>query len=402
MRSLSAIVPMRRAIFAIAMAAMTACARQAPVERYERLELPALAPIDLRLLVQPEHRRGADRYTRAAETTIETCSKWLAPFARQSLTLIDPAWHGQATEVEDAVVLEWTPSWTTDTSMAPELAVARGISRQVWRDLVDAARLPHEFIDALVEITARRAVTPLFQGVNIRPGYAFYEERYFGGFVPKFIRIRLLPEAVDPKRPEARALLALSTLDRWLGAPIFDAVVAEFVRASRGSRPTVGDFERVAGEVSGQDLKWFFEAAFTAKVFDYGVAQLDSGPEDDGSYRTTVVARRYGDGIFAGTSLPRTGPFESGRGMTVLTRFADGEQVREFWDGRDREKTFVYRSRARASSAEVDPDRTLLMDVSRTNNSRTLAPQSGTAATRWAGRWLIWLQDFLLGSAALV
>ena len=50
-----------------------------------------------------------------------------------------------------------------------------------------------------------------------------------------------------------------------------------------------------------------------------------------------------------------------------------------------------------AVSAEVDPDRVLLLDANRTNNSRTLrrAPAEN-AATRWSLTWLVWLQDQLL------
>jgi hypothetical protein len=47
-------------------------------------------------------------------------------------------------------------------------------------------------------------------------------------------------------------------------------------------------------------------------------------------------------------------------------------------------------------SAEVDPDRVLLLDLNVTNNSRTLAPRHREAATKWAAIWLVWLQDLLM------
>ena len=52
--------------------------------------------------------------------------------------------------------------------------------------------------------------------------------------------------------------------------------------------------------------------------------------------------------------------------------------------------------------AEIDPDRLVLLDRRRTNNSRTLASQGAGAATRWAGRWMIWMQDLVLTYASLV
>ena len=61
-------------------------------------------------------------------------------------------------------------------------------------------------------------------------------------------------------------------------------------------------------------------------------------------------------------------------------------------------------SGARAAvSAEVDPDRVLLLDVNFTNNSRTLAAARRAAAARkWTSTWLGWLQDALLTFAFFV
>jgi hypothetical protein len=137
-------------------------------------------------------------------------------------------------------------------------------------------------------------------------------------------------------------------------------------------------------------------------AFDYAVAAVSSAPSPGGDFETTVTVARLGDGLFTGTSAPRVGPFESGRGLAFAVQFADGERIVDRWDGRDATRTFVYRSRAAAVSATIDPERTLMLDVNRTNNSRTLAPQSGTAATRWAGRWMVWLEHALLTYAFFV
>ena len=90
--------------------------------------------------------------------------------------------------------------------------------------------------------------------------------------------------------------------------------------------------------------------------------------------------RRYGEALFP---------------VDVLVTFKNGEKVREHWNGRDRWKAFTYERAAPAVSAVVDPDRVLLLDVNRTNNSYTTAPQSGPAARKWMLKWLVWLQDAL-------
>jgi len=308
--------------------------------------------------------------------------------------------------------------------MAQELAAARAVSRRCWTSAFDASRLPPWFVDGLAELTARRAVAPIFEKENNPPGYAFLEGRYFAGFVPHFVRIRLsvetdgapvsayrahagadlaAPHADDRDALTGKTMLALGTLERWLGRPVFDAIVGEFVRGAKARAPELADFERVSSEVSGQHLSWFFAQVFHASsVFDYGVDALASEPDPSGRFVTTVSARRYGSGRFTGADGERIGGFDNGRGVTLRVVFADGQERTDWWDGRDERRVFRYLSPVPAVSATIDPDRVLLLDLERTNNSRTLAPKQRPAATRWATIYLQWLEHLLLSYASLV
>ena len=82
--------------------------------------------------------------------------------------------------------------------------------------------------------------------------------------------------------------------------------------------------------------------------------------------------------------------------------FESGEPVIERWNGEDRWTLYTYERDSRARSAQVDPDRVLLLDVNYTNNSRTLEPKGSQAATKWALKWMVWLEDQLLTWAWLV
>ena len=377
----------------------------APVDVRQRFEAKGLVPVDIILRLQPEHLSAQSRYLRAATATLKNLGEWLGPFAQPSLTIVDPPWHGTpAAGTDRAVVLERTPWWSTTTSMAPELATAREVSRHVVSTLVDTRSLPPWFVDGLAEYASRRIVAALFELENLPPGYALFEGRFLDGFVPLSIRIRLLSEsATGAGAREMRTFLLMGTLERWLGRPVFDQIVAEFVRASRAGPPTLADFSRTASAVSGQDLSWLFDEALgSSREFDYGVGHLESARAADGTYETLVIARRFGDARFSGATAAPVGPFESGRGLALRVIFEDGQQRIDYWDGRSREKTFRYRSPARAVSAAVDPDHTLLLDVKQTNNSVTLTPRTGSAASRWAARWLPWLEHALLNAAALV
>ncbi len=257
-------------------------------------------PIELVIRIQPEHARDLDRFALAAVITLRTFGDWLGPLPYHTLTIVDPAWQSTLASSPNVIVLDRTPWWNARATMAPELATVRGVSRRVWRDAIGSGGLPSWFVDGLAEYTARRVVAPLFERENNPPGFSFLEERYFGGFVPRFVRLRLRAEAdgdpvsayrahppadpsatpgtnADTRSLIAKTVLSLGTLERWLGRPVLDEILAELVRFSRDGRPTIDDFERVASEVSGQDLSWFFDQAFrSSAIFDYGVERLAS------------------------------------------------------------------------------------------------------------------------------
>jgi hypothetical protein len=105
------------------------------------------------------------------------------------------------------------------------------------------------------------------------------------------------------------------------------------------------------------------------------------------SYRTTVVARRYGEATFP---------------VDVVTTFADGHSITQRWDGIGRRVMYVYTRPARATAVHVDPDRVLLLDVNYTNNSRTTTPRAREAGLKWGLAWMVWLQDLMLTYAFFV
>jgi hypothetical protein len=108
---------------------------------------------------------------------------------------------------------------------------------------------------------------------------------------------------------------------------------------------------------------------------------------DGSQYRSNVVVRRYGEATFP---------------VDLLMTFENGERVTEHWDGVDRWKLYSYLRPSAVATAQVDPNRVLLLDVNYTNNSRTRHPATSHAATKWSMTWMVWLEDCLLSWAALV
>jgi aminopeptidase N len=185
-----------------------------------------------------------------------------------------------------------------------------------------------------------------------------------------------------------KSALWLHTLERHLGWPVMQRILATYSARWKFRHPRPADFFQIASEVSGQDLTWFVDQVHrSSNTFDYGVQDVVSETLDGGTYRTTVVARRFGEATFP---------------VDVVTTFGNGEQVTERWDGVDRRAIYVYEKPARATLAQVDPQRVLLLDVDYTNNSRLTEPRSAEASLKWTATWLTWLQDLMLTYAFFV
>jgi len=377
------------------------------IERQTRVERTGGDPIELRLALQPEHAGHADRILADVATALARADSAIAPYPYATLTILDLPWRSAA----DGDVF---PSFVTVTTrwMAPrrvvelERAIARSIAAHAWHAVVPADAVAHPWlVDGVSAYAAQRLTEPLVQRqLESTSPAPFLTARFFGGFVPYAIRA-IRASTTRPGEPPAtvRATRALQTLERYVGWPTFETILSEYGRQFRFSHPAPRDFERVAESVSGRELKWLFDEAFDpSRRFDYAIARVDAEAAPSPRYRTTVTAARLGDGVFSGSSRAPIAGFQSGRAMEIATTFADGTTLRDAWDGRARTITFGYESAAPVASVAIDPDRVLVLDEHRTNNSWTAQPHRQSTALRWSAQWMTWLQHLLLTYGLLV
>lgn len=88
-------------------------------------------------------------------------------------------------------------------------------------------------------------------------------------------------------------------------------------------------------------------------------AEFENNDKDQETYRSEVVIERAGEFMHP---------------VTVELVFADGDRLRQRWDGRDRWVRYVEIRPAKLESVEIDPDHLMVLDVDPLNNSRRLEP----------------------------
>jgi len=374
------------------------------IEQTARFEDRALPPVSMRLLLQPEHAGQAGRHFEATRTALKYYGEWYGPYPYGHITIVDPAYASGAGGMEYPTLFTAGTRWIVPEHVTtPEEVTVHEAGHQFWYGIVGN----NEFEDAWMDegfntFSTARAVAQVYD-----PN--FYSRRYFGGFIPWVFKDLPLSRETDGNglsgyrlsaRSDAEATpsfryfptsggaitydktaLWMNTLERWLGWPVLQKIMATHFARWKFRHPKPADFFATASEVSGRDLAPYFDQVYrSSNVFDYGVQELTSVP-DGGHFRTTVVVRRYGEATFP---------------VDVLVTFESGEQITEHWDGRERWKAYAYDRVAPVLSAQVDPNRVLLLDVNYTNNSKTLHPRGPAAATKWASKWMVWLQDALL------
>ena len=393
------------------------------VERTATFEDPKLPRVDMRLLLQPEHAGQAERHFAAARATLKYYGTWFGPYPYGHITIIDPAWQSGAGGMEYPTLFTAGTRWLDPPDVTtPEGVTIHEAGHQFWYGIVATNEFENAWMDeGFNTFSTARAIAQAYT-----PNY--YAARYFGDVIPWVFRDFPLSRESDgdrlgPYRPlakwdaqstpswqyfpgsggaitYAKTALWLNTLERMLGWNTVQRIMSTYFARWAFKHPKPEDFFAVANEVSGQDLTWFFDQVYrSSNVFDYGVASLSSEPSaargysgdgndrrfvepgTGGPFHTTVIARRYGEGIFP---------------VDVRVVFENKEEARWRWDGRQRWKAFEIDKPVRAASAQIDPDHVLLLDVNYTNNSATLKPHAAQAARKWSLVWLVWLQDHLL------
>jgi hypothetical protein len=186
----------------------------------------------------------------------------------------------------------------------------------------------------------------------------------------------------------SKAALSLKTLEGYLGEKTMENVMRTYFQRFKFKHPKTEDFIKVANEVSGQDLNWFFNhVLYGSDVLDYSISQLSSYEKENNNkdknkkeiYINKIWVRRLGEVIF---------PVE------VEMNFDNGQKVREQWDGKERWIMYEYEKPEKLVSATVDPDNKVPLDVNICNNSRTLEPRK-KAINKLLVKCLFWMESLL-------
>ena len=340
------------------------------LERTERFTHPGLPPVDLRLLLQPEHAGQADRHFQAARAALRYFGEWFGAYPYPNLTIVDPAWQSGAGGMEYPTLITAGTSWLAPRGVAePEDVVVHETGHQFWYGVVATNETEHAWMDeGLTTYSTARALEQFFgpqyytrailrrlHPVGLQgPAADARRRRQSAGWLPRCRQPRcagnrdmaLLAGHGTARSATARPRCGCTRSSASSAGRRCSASFRPTTRATPSSTRSPQDFFAVASEVSGQDLTWFFDQVYrSANTFDYKIDTFTSDiPEIEGhvgegerpapsTYRTSVVVRREGAGTFP---------------VDVRVVLENGQELRWRWDGRDPWRLFEADTPVRA------------------------------------------------------
>ncbi len=149
------------------------------IERRERFEHDGLPPVDMRLMLQPEHVSQAARHFNSARATLRHYGEWFGPYPYGHITIVDPVWQSATDGMEYPTLFTAGTSLLMpreDTSL--EDVIVHEAGHQWWYGMVGT----NEFEDAWMDEGINQYATARVMAEEFPDGRVV--RRFFDWFVP--------------------------------------------------------------------------------------------------------------------------------------------------------------------------------------------------------------------------
>jgi hypothetical protein len=373
-----------------------------------------MGPIQLRFLMQPAHWNQVERHERITRESLDHFEKWYGPYPYKTLTVVDPEPGSAAGGMEYPTFITGDSSWLLPNGVhLVELVVEHEFGHQYWYGMVATNEFEDAWLDEGINSYTEVKVLDDILGKNTSilnmGGISVGErEQQRLSYISVADRDPVAEKAYDYYSFNSyggvtygKTASVLLTLEGIIGQDTMAKAMRTYFMKYRFTHPTKEDFLKTIEEVSGKNLRWYFnQAIYGSQVLDYEVLNANSFPvhwyedkdkkdrqkkeKDDAVYQSYVSVHRKGDFVM---------PIE------VEVKFDNGEKVREHWDGQSRWTRFGYQKKARVVSAEIDPDHTIHLDRDNFNNSRVVGPNPKPThklstywlfVTQWMSQAMAW------------
>ena len=398
-----------------------------------------LSPVEVTMLLQPEHREFAARYRDAVEQGLKWFGLWFGRYPYATLTVVDGPPEGSgAMGMEYPTLITGGVRWPSPPALqSPEGVTVHEFAHQFWYGLVASNEFEEAWLDeGLTTFSTSKVMDKVY-------GPSTFGPRILGvPMVPwgRTVKIEsgdiatlanIIASDTDAIVQPAwtyrsslsygansygRADLAMRQLGALIGSDKVLQGLRVYQQRWRYRHPTTSDLRAVMEEVSGRSLRDFFETAMRrpvrldyaidsltskrrrvpAGVFDRTTGQAGAGADDahvvisatTADARTEDVpedARIYVNEVKIARRGERVVP------VVIEVEMSDGPPHRALWDGAGRWHRVRFESKQKAVSARLYAETPRPIDARPSNDTRTRESDPSVGLS-WAARSLYWLQ----------
>jgi len=359
-----------------------------------------MGPVQMRILMQPAHWSQVDRHENILRQSLDHFEKWYGPYPYKTLTLVDTEPGSAAFGMEYPTFITGGTTWFMPEGLyGPELVVEHEFGHQYWYGMVATNEFEDAWMDEGINSYSEVKVLDSMLGkdtsiLNLAGATVGERENQRLGYVSMADFDAMAKNAYEFYNANSyggvtygKTASVLLTLESIIGEDTMAKAMRVYFMKYRFTHPSKEDFLKTIEEVSGKDLRWYFnQAVYGTPVMDYKVARIESLPvnwyeekkkagkdDKDTVYRSYVWLQRKEDFV-----MP----------VDVEIKFENGDKIREHWDGAGRwTRLGPYEKKTKLASAEIDPDHKIEIDRNDFNNSyRTEA--NGKPARKVANYWL--------------
>jgi len=363
----------------------------------------SMGPVKLRFLMQPAHWNQVDRHDRILKATMDRFERWYGPYPYKTLTLVDPYPDSAASGMEYPTFITGGTPWLAlkGSLDEPEETVVHEFGHQYWYGMVATNEFEDPWLDEGIDMYSQFKVMDSLYG----PETSFLNLWGMTAGQREFRRLGYLRVAdLDPITRKGwqyasehsyvgivydKTPTVLLTLESIIGEDTLGQAMRTYFMRYRFTHPGGEDFLKTIEEVSGKDLRWYFDQTiYGTQVLDDEVVNISSIPMN---WYKENPGEKKGEEFTSAVWIHNKGEFILP--VDIEIKFDNGEKVRERWNGRDRWIKYSYQKMAKIESVEVDPDHKIAFDRNNFNNSRTAKP-NGAAASKLANYWIFLAQFF--------
>ena len=365
--------------------------------------------ISIRFLYLPEQEKEREAQVQSLRYAIDLFQDYFGAYPYPSITFLNPPEGAMA-----SAGMEYPMFFTAGLfKEAPkgvrfrhELVTIHEFGHQFFYGIIGTNEFEHSWMDeGITSYGQQRTIDTYYNGIIHTPFLKLRNEdmdRFAYLSSPNKESLLKTSYLQNPRNYQVnsypRPAILLRTLEKYLGTELFKQGMKHYYETWKFKHPKPEDFFTAMSEGTNQNLNWFFTPFFKEnKTVDYELVSIRSQKitsafssqirhfpntdisHKDSLYLNTIEIRNNGTASFPVTL------------QITLSDYSVWNNAE--WNRDTSYETLQFYSNAPLQTAEIDPERILAIDLSYTNNGKSV--ETNDIALKFTSRWRYWSHSLL-------